>query len=133
MKIKPEIELSTSDWQLVHQHRASKALLRKKNLTPQLRARLEVKQPQLEAEAKARGIAAYLPGWREYPDGSGEKLSFRFGVGVRKDGSVNILNTPPTTAKRRRRARRADGPAASRSGGEMLDAVVAELEQRMSA
>jgi hypothetical protein len=58
-----------TDAELRHLILNSRALLRRRTLTRPLRARLEQRLPELEAEASRRGVDT--SGWRAYPDEDG--------------------------------------------------------------
>ncbi len=69
-EVKSASDLTHSDWVIVHRYRNNRSLLRNKRTTANLRARLEIVQPELEAEARARGIESFLPGRRAFIDRS---------------------------------------------------------------
>lgn len=121
MNVKPETALTTSDWQLVHKYRNCRAQLRKKRLSDKLRARLPVLLAGLEDEARDRGIATYLGGWRKYPD---RDRPFAFGASV-DIATGAVTHTVPVEQKRKPKP--APMPPAT-PPDELIDALERSLE-----
>ena len=103
----------------------ARSLLRCKSTHPALRARLEVLVPELERECAERGLDPR--GRRPFVDRSGGG-SLTFGISVSEGPEVRH-HTPPFPTWRRPKKR--DDDSSALDGGQMLDAVMAELDQRM--
>jgi hypothetical protein len=97
-----------TDHELRHLILNSRALLRRRTLTRPLRARLEKRLPELEAEAQRRGIDT--SGWRAYP----------------VDGWLGDLVNGVEELPRGRRRKPPPGPSPA-DAGSLLDALERSL------
>ena len=111
----PHPALSVDLWRIVHAYRNNRALLKRKDLTPQMRTRVPALLAELEDQARAAGVWTYCGQWRDYPD---REQGLAFGI------STTRGLEPPKTTKRDKPIKPND-----RAPGDQMS----ELEQLLAA